>query len=423
MSHQRTGKVSLLSTPALFLLLLSGCGDGNPTGPGGEIPGLPRELSLQETLLVEAGNDFSFRLLQEVHDAAPDSNLFIAPLSASMALGMTLNGAGGDTYDQMRQMLGFGDMTLDEINQGYRDLLDLLLKLDPKVELGIGNSIWYRQGFPVRPDFLARVESYFDAMVRELDFADPGASDIINGWVKDETRGKIEEIVDNPVHPATVMFLINAIYFKGKWTHRFDKDRTAPGSFHALAGPSESVPFMELTDTLPYAETDTYQAVDLPYGGGAFSMTLVLPTGEGSIHDLVATLDPDTWGGLVGNLTDQEGTVHLPRFRMEWGKVLNETLKAMGMEDAFIPGAADFTGLSDQAMERGLFVSKVKQKSYVDVDEEGTEAAGVTVVEIRETSVPDRFSFRADRPFLFVIRERFSETILFAGLYLTPPEA
>jgi serine protease inhibitor len=408
--------------PFLAILILpAGCSDGGPTGPPGEISGLPRALSLEETLLVEAGNDFTFRFLREVHEADPGANLFLAPLSASMALGMTLNGAAGNTFDEMRETLGFGTLTLEEINQGYRDLLGLLVSLDARVEMAVGNSIWYREGYPVRSDFLSRVEEFFDALVREMNFADPGAARAINRWVNDETRGKIREIVESPIDAATVMFLINATYFKGKWTHRFDKGKTANAPFFPPAGGQVTVPLMEITDTLSYAETGTYQAVDLPYGGGAFSLTVVLPKSGTSIPDLVATLDPESWSGLVGGLNKREGTVYLPRFRMEWEKVLNETLQKMGMVDAFIPGAADFSGLSEMAQQAGLYVSKVKQKSYVDVNEEGTEAAGVTVVEIREISAPERFAFRADRPFLFVLRERFSETILFAGVFSTPP--
>jgi serpin B len=320
----------------------------------------------------------------------------------------------------MRNTLGFGSMTLEQINQGYRDLIDLLLTLDPSVEMGIGNSIWYREGFPVRTDFLDRTRSFFDAEISALDFSDPGAADIINAWVRGETNGKIQGIVDPPIHPLTVMFLINAIYFKGDWTHRFPKDKTVQATFSGLNGVSGPVPLMELRDTLLYAETDSYQAVDLPYGGKAFSMTVLLPKAGASIQELVASLNPSGWNQIVGGLTRKEGTVYLPRFRMEWERELNDDLKAMGMVVPF-GGGANFSGLSDEALQRGLYISKVKQKTYVDVNEEGTEAAGVTSVEIREFVNPDHFVVRADRPFLFLIRERFSQTILFAGVLVEPP--
>jgi len=259
--------------------------------------------------------------------------------------------------------------------------------------------------------------------VRALDFADPGAANIINSWVKGETRGKIEEIVEDPVDATTVMFLINAIYFKGSWTHRFPKDKTTQATFTGESGATGMVPLMELIDTLPYAETQSYQAVDLPYGGKAFSMTLLLPRPDVPMRELVASLNPMAWSQIVESLRPREGTVYLPRFRLEWERELKDDLRAMGMNVPFIGGQADFSGLSDEAIQRGLYISKVKQKTFVEVNEEGTEAAGVASVEIREVSIPDRFFFRADRPFLFVIRERFSETILFAGVFVEPPKA
>jgi serpin B len=372
---------------------------------------------------VEAGNDFAFRFLDQVWTEAPDSNLFIAPLSASMALGMTMNGASGTTFDQMRTTLGFAGMSLEEINQAFRDLIDLLRELDPRVELGIGNSIWYRMGFPVRQDFLDRTEQSFDAVIREMDFGAPGAVTTINNWVRDQTREKIKEIVEPPIDPMTVMFLINAIYFKGDWTHRFKKSKTVDAPFFGVRRSGAQIPLMELEDTLGYTEREGYQAVDLPYGGKAFSMTVLLPREGRSVTDLVESLTPEGWSQLMEELRPKEGTVYLPKFRLEWERLLNETLKTMGMPDAFVGGLADFSGLSDEALSRGLYISKVKQKTYVDVNEEGTEAAGVTSVEIREVSIPDRFVFRADRPFAFVIQERFSGTILFAGILVEPPKA
>ena len=296
-SHGRTILLALLCTSA------SACGDGSPTGPGPEITGLPRTLSQAEELVVSAGNDFAFRFLDQVYQTAPDSNLFLAPLSASMALGMTMNGAAGSTLDEMRTTLGFGSMPLDQINQGYRDLIDLLLGLDRSVEMGIGNSIWYREGFPVRDDFLERTGSYFDAEVSALDFGNPGAADIMNAWVRDATKGKIEAIVDPPISAATIMFLINAIYFKGDWTHRFPKGKTTQAAFTGIDGATGSVPLMELEDTLLYGETTDYQAVDLPYGGRAFSMTVLLPRADLPMREFLASLNPAKWAQMVGSLT------------------------------------------------------------------------------------------------------------------------
>ena len=418
-STARRPLLPLLALPFLALSVFA-CGDGSPTEPESGIDGLPRSLSVSEKLLVGAGNDFAFRFLDRLYDTAPDSNLFAAPLSASMALGMTLNGAEGNTLDEMRSTLGYRDLTLDQINQGYRDLTELLVGLDPEVELAIGNSIWYREGFPVRSDFLDRTRSFFGAEVQDLDFSDPGAAGVINGWVKDQTNGKIKEIVESPIDWATVMFLINAVYFKGSWTHRFPAEKTADAAFTAWDGSRGTLPLMQLADTLLYTQNDVYQAVDLPYGGRAYSMTVLLPREGHTVRDVITSLDAESWARMVGSMHAREGTVFLPRFKVEWEKVLNGTLKAMGMVDAFAPGVADFTGISNVAKTAGLFISKVKQKTYVDVNEEGTEASGVTSVEIRLTAASDHFTFRADRPFVFFIRERFSETILFAGVLLTP---
>ncbi len=404
-------------------LFLGACGDGSPTEPLKEIEGLPRDLSFSEQLLVDAGNDFSFRLLGQLFGEAPDSNLFVSPLSASVAPGMTLNGAAGSTFEEMRGTLGFGDLTMDEIDQAYRDLIDLLLNLDPTVEMAIGNSIWYREGFPVRTDFLDRTRSYFGAEVAALDFTSPSAPVTINDWVKASTKGKIAEIVDSPIDPAVVMYLINAIYFKGSWTYRFDKGKTAQAPFSGLSGSSASVPLMELEGELLYDETDEYQVLDLPYGGKAFSMTVLLPRAGHPLQEIVASLDPGGWSRITGSLRESEGTVYLPRFRLEWERLLNEALRAMGMQTPFDPAHADFSGLANGVGPGDLFISKVKQKSYVDVNEEGTEAAAATSVEIELTAVPTHFTFRADRPFLFVIRERFSQAILFAGVLVEAPEA
>ena len=416
----RTRVAVSLSGLLVAAVSLAACGSDSPLGPGEEIKALPRPLSAAEELLIEAGNDFAFRFLEQVYGEDTASNLFISPLSASMALGMTLNGAAGGTFDEMRSTLGFATLSLEQINQGYRDLIDLLRGLDPEVELGLGNSIWYRQGLEVRADFIERTQDFFDAEVRALNFSDPASVGIINGWVSEQTREKIPEIIRGPIDPATVMFLINAIYFNGNWTYRFEHSKTVDVPFQGAGGPQGTVPLMEATGSFPYAETEAYQAVDLPYGGQAFAMTVLLPKEGKTVMDLVASLDSWAWAGLVESFQESEGTVRLPRFRMEWEKVLNETLQAMGMVQAFQPGVADFRGISSpDGGNPGLFVSLVKQKAYVDVNEDGTEAAAVTVVVIDRFS-GGSFDFRADHPFLFFIRERLSGTILFAGAFLGP---
>ena len=399
---------------ALPLLAPAGCDVlTGPSDGADEITELPRALSAAEVEVISASNRFAFRLLAEAN--RPGENLFLSPLSASMALGMTMNGAAGETWNQMRDMLGFGDLAEEEINASYASLTDLLTGLDPAVESAIGNSAWTRQGFPVHAEFLGTVREAFGAEVAELDFASPTASRRINEWVKAATQGRIEDIVPEEIPVAVVMYLINAIYFKGSWTFRFDPSDTRTEPFHLDDGSTRTVPLMTLAGELPYQEDSRFQAVDLPYGGRAFSMTVLVPAPGVSVEDLAASLDDAQWEAIAGGFHETDLHLFLPRYRMAWERTLNDDLAALGMVDAF-DRRADFTKLSPQD---GLRISEVKQKSWLDVNEEGTEAAAATVVAIRETSAS--VIVRADRPFLFFIRERLSGTILFAGKLSSPP--
>ena len=395
-------------------LLAAGC-EEPVTGPSAdvnEIAQLPRSLSAAEVEIITASNRFAFGLLAQAN--RPNENLFLSPLSASMALGMTMNGAAGKTWSQMRDVLGFGSLTEEEINASYESLLDLLIGLDPTVETATGNSVWTRQGFPVHSDFLDAVDETFDAEVAELDFARPSASERINAWVQAATHGRIENIVPAVIPDIVVMYLINAIYFKGPWTFPFDRSDTRTEPFHLDDGSTRTVPLMTIRRDLPYQENSRFQAVDLPYGGRAFSMTVLLPRQGVSVDDLVASLDAVKWEDIAGSFQETDLQLLLPRFRMAYERTLNDDLAALGMVDAF-DRRADFTRLSPVG---GLWISEVKQKSWVDVNEEGTEAAAATVVAMAESSVP---VVRADRPFLFFIRERLSGTILFVGKLTRPP--
>ena len=403
------------SLPATLLLIAAaGCG-WLPTDPRSgpeEITRLPRALSASEVEVIGASNRFAFGLLAQA--SRPNENLFLSPLSASMALGMTMNGAAGETWDQMRDVLGFGGLSEEEINAAYESLLELLVGLDPSVETAIGNSVWTRQGFPVHAAFLAAVRESFDAEVAEIDFASPTASGRINGWVRSATKGRIEDIVPAVIPADVVMYLINAIYFKAPWTLRFDPADTRDAPFHLDDGSTRTVPLMSLRRDLPYFGNDRFEAVDLPYGGSAFSMTIVLPQPDVRVDDVAASLDAATWQDMTGSFRERDIEVFLPRFRMAYERTLNDDLAALGMVDAF-DHRADLSRLSPVG---GLWISSVRQKSWVDVNEEGTEAAAATVVTVVESAPPD---FRADRPFLFFIRERLSGTILFAGKFASPP--
>ena len=401
---------------ALLLLAAAGC-EGPVTGPsdrGDVIARLPRDLSAAEVEVIAANNRFAFRLFAQAN--LPDGNLLLSPLSASVALGMTLNGAEGKTWSQMRHVLGLENLAEEEINASYQSLLELLVGLDSAVQTGFGNSVWTRQGFPVHSDFLDAVRETFQAEVAELDFATSSASERINEWVHAATQGRIEDIVPPRIPGTIVMYLINAIYFKGSWTLRFDPSDTRAQPFYLDDGSTRTVPLMTLRRDLPYQENNRFQAVDLPYGGRAFSMTVLLPRQGVSVDDLAASLDAVGWEDIAESFHDTDLQLFLPRFRMAFERTLNDDLAALGMVDAF-DHRADFSRLSPTG---GLSISEVKQKSWVDVNEEGTEAAAATVVTVHESSGS---VVRADRPFLFFIRERLSGTILFAGKLASPPGA
>lgn len=398
--------------PLLLALTLGAAGCGDPVAPvPKEITELPRQLTVTEQALVTSANAFGFDLFARVHAAETGPNVFLSPLSASMALGMTLNGAAGTTFDAMRTALHHGESSQEEINAAYRGLLDVLQDLDPRVRFRIANSIWTRQGFPVLPSFYDVLKREFDAEAEELNFSDPAAAERINGWVKDRTQGKIDEIVKAPIPPEVVMYLVNAMYFKGTWTERFDPSATRDRPFTRPDGSTVQAPLMHLETTLPYYENATLQAVELPYGGKAYSMVVVLPKPGHALGDLVASLDAGAWNALVDGLHETQVILDLPRFRFSYDAGLKDPLTAMGMGIAFDASAADFSRLTPGRAH----ISSVLQKTFVEVNEEGTEAAAVTVVTIGVTSAPQRVVMTVDRPFLFAIRERFSGTILFMG--------
>jgi serine protease inhibitor len=399
-----------LFRPAFIAVALIGtaCREGTAPAPIAPITDLPRTLTEAEGKVIASSNEFAFDLFRTGNISQHKANVFISPLSASMALGMTANGANETTYDEMRSALRLTGATREEVGSGYKSLIALLRGLDPGTDFRIANSIWYEQTFPFKASFLDESKLYFDARVDALDFRSPSAVSTINSWVSDQTNDRIPEILES-IADDERMFLVNAIYFKGAWQKQFDKSQTADAPFHAADGTSSTVRMMGGVVGVQYVATPEYSAVDLPYGNSAFTMTVVLPNGD--IDAFAESFDQAKWNALVTSLHDSEVRVYLPRFRMEWKRLLNDDLKQLGMLLAFTPYRADFTRMSPLGLD--LFISRVLQKTFVEVDEEGTEAAAATVVGIAVTSAPP--SFRADRPFLVVIRERFSGTILFIG--------
>ncbi|HEX7979408.1 MAG TPA: serpin family protein [Gemmatimonadaceae bacterium] len=394
-----------------LLLACSGATEPRPSEPSPALEALPRALSAGEQKIIAANNDFSFSLFRRLGAAQSDSNVFVSPLSASMALGIAMTGASGTTFDEMRATLGFGATSESEIGQGYKSLITLLRGLDTGVDFRIANSIWAREGFPVTPSFLDAGRNWFDAQVATLDFASPGAVKSINDWVSTATAGKIPTILDR-IQSDEVMFLINAIYFKGSWRAKFDPALTVDAPFHGIAG-DQPAKLMHREGTTRYLQTPAFSAVDLPYGNSAYSMSVVLPNAGQSVDGVLASLQTSAWSAWTAQFHDAEIDLHLPRLALTWERMLIPDLQALGMRAAFQAGGADFSRMSP--LGDRLFISTVKQKTYVNVNEEGTEAAAVTNVGVVLTSAPLRTTFRVDRPYVFVIRERLSGTILFLG--------
>ena len=381
------------------------------------VSSISRDLTTLEKRLVESNNKFGFKLFKEIVKEEQDKNVFISPLSVSMALGMTLNGANGGTKEAMEQTLELLGLTMEEINESYKSLIELLTQLDPKVLFQIANSIWYRQEMTFEEDFINLNKTYFDALVQGLDFNDPNTVNIINEWVKDNTNGKIEKIIEN-IDPQIVMFLINAIYFKGTWMYEFDEDLTQDDWFTLPDGSHKSCKMMMQTGEFNYMENDEFQTIDLPYGDGGFRMTIFLPKPTMGIDALLAEFNEENWNTWLTRFAKDSVTIQLPKFTLEYEIRLNDVLKALGMGIAF-SGQADFTRMYKPG---GLFIDYVKHKTFVEVNEEGTEAAAVTVVAMTDSAGGSRnmIFMRVDRPFVFVIRENHSQSILFMGKIVEP---
>jgi serpin B len=372
-------------------------------------------LTSAEKELVGSSNTFGFKFFKEIVEQEADGNIFVSPLSVSMALGMTLNGANGETRDSMAEALEFSGMSMEEINDSYRSLIDLLGSLDEKVRFQIANSIWPRLGFPVEEEFIDVNESHFDAEVRELDFDDPESVDIINGWVNSNTNGKIEEILTD-IPPEIVMLLINAIYFKGDWTAKFDPDNTHDAPFYLSDGTTTGCKMMEQENTVRFFATEDFSAIELPYGDGDFSMVILLPNQGVELDAVIGSFSDENWNAWIASSYEADLMLKIPKFEMKYEINLNDVLKALGMSIAFDRYLADFTGIN---RDGNLYIDFVKHKTYVRVDEEGTEAAAVTVVGIGVTGGPPT-TFIVNRPFAFVIRESHSGTLLFMGKIVKP---
>jgi len=359
---------------------------------------------------VAQDNAFAFDLLNNtIKENADEANVFVSPLSVSIALGMAWNGAGAETKSQIETALKMNGLSADDINEYYRVMQTTLPTIDPTTKLSIANALWYKTGFAIKPDFLKVNTDNFKAYVKELDFKQAWALDTINNWCSKSTKGLIPTILDEIPEDA-VMYLMNAVYFKGIWRSKFEKKDTFEPNFTDESGAVTKVNMMYQKDTFGYTSDALAQYLDMPYGNKAFSMTVILPKAGVTTQDVLNQLTPTNWNTTLSVMNQREVEVYLPRFKVENKFTLNNVLKTMGMPVAFTE-LADFSGISDNR----IMISEVVHKTYVTVDEEGTEAAAVTSIGFTTTSIeiPVIPVFNVNRPFLFVIREKSTGVILF----------
>ena len=406
-------KSSLFILLALFLLFASSCKQNDYTPP--------RSITLNEKSaeLIEAENEFGLELFQKIYAGEDKAdNIMVSPLSVSLALAMTYNGANGETKTAMEETLKVYGLSPEEINESYASLVAALKSLDPKVILEIANAIYSREGFPLEQDFITTNQNYYDAKVEALDFSSSQAVNTINDWVADKTHDKIDRIIDN-ISPNHVMFLLNAIYFKGIWQSEFNEDDTEDLPFYLENGSTVQVPTMQKTESLPYYSNNVFRAVKLAYGAGNYNMFVFLPHEENSVKNIVNELNVDNWKSWMESFTDSVNIdIKLPRLKYKYEIKLNKVLSDMGMGVAFERDVADFTGIN---RDGHLNIDYVKHKTFIEVNEKGTEAAAVTVVAFEYTSVgPSNMQFNVNRPFLYAITEKDTDAILFMGTVKNP---
>lgn len=374
------------------------------------------DYNLKSAKVIETNNNFGLELLKRVFENENSPNIMISPASVSIALGMTYNGAESTTMDAFKEVLNYEDLSRQEVNEITRELLHVLLTNSNGNLVEVANAIWHQEGFPVKQDFSDLNRNYYEAEVQELDFKKAGAVGTINDWVSEKTHTKIDKILDQ-IDPATMMILVNAIYFKCLWEVEFNPEDSYEAPFFNENGTRFGmVDMMRLESTINVGYGENYRAVELPYKNKKFSMFLFLPDEGTSVNVLVSQVDGIIWSQWLDSFSEISSyEIVLPRFEFEFSRSLKEDLQAMGLQIAFT-GQADFSGIS----EIPLLISDVIHKTYIKLDEKGTEAAAVTAVTMELTSVGPGKLLRFDRPFLFAITENSSKSILFMGKVSEP---
>ncbi len=423
----RLGRRYALAAASVVLMSVIGCSGLNHNNSAAAESQQPRtELPISkksvnpDTKIVAANTKFGFKLFSEILKEDGTKNVFVSPSSVAFALAMTYNGASGSTQQEMAKALELQGLTLQEINSSNAALKSLLENPDPKVQLAIANSLWANQDASFNPDFLQRNRDFYKAKITNLNFTDAQSPGAINDWVKQNTSGKIDKIVER-INPDQALFLVNAIYFKGSWKNEFDKQQTREYPFSLASGQQKLHLMMSQKGDYKYLENQQFQAVSLPYGNdGRISLYVFLPKANSNLKAFSHTLNAETWDKWMSQFSKREGSIRLPKFKIDYDITLNNTLKALGMPEAFTSKA----NFSKMGKGQNLAISEVKHKTFVEVNEQGTEAAAATSVGIMplSASVPAYAPFQmvVDRPFFCAIRDNQTGSIVFMGSIVEP---
>ena len=407
MKHSKFYAMALLMSAALFTT--ASCDSSSDDSETPQPTVCPTEESLVH--IVSASTNNAFPLFSEV-DAITDKNenYTISPLSLSEALAIASNGANGDTRKQIAEIIGVNGMSKETVNETFNSLNNYLANADSKTTFSIANSVWIDEGFEVKPEFLNDKKLIGETFYQDL--SSTKTMNDFNNWCDTKTNGCIKKVLSEPLSGDCMMVIANALYFKGMWKYQFDKNNTSEQDFYNSDGTKSKVKMMSQKCKFLAYSGENMDMVELPYGNENFCMDVILPHEGKNLDECMKDFTLNTF--LYEYVKDSKQTdvvVQMPRMKLECTKSLVTPLMAMGMTDAFLDGKADFTGISDSR----IFSSDVKQSTYVNVDEEGTEAAAVTTVELTQKVNDNVPEFRMDRPFTYIIRERTTGTILFMG--------
>ena len=422
-------KARSIKALAATLIALIACSNMAMTGGVGnnqaimqQQPESERPVKKVDDRLIAATSRFAFKLYGQVLKQRTTKNVFVSPSSVMLALAMTYNGAAGETRQAMAKALDIEHMSLDEVNRAFADLRSILGTSAPQLQLKIANSLWANKKISLKPAFIQGSKESYGAEVTSLDFENPAAPATINSWVKRNTEDKIEKVVDR-IERNTILFLINAIYFKGQWKIKFEKEKTKEEGFRLADGGQKKLPMMSQSGNYIYYKGKDFQAVTLPYGTGRISMYVFLPDEHSTLDQFERNLTIENWETWMKGFRGAPGEVMLPRFKVEYQVGLNDVLKALGMAEAFDPLRANFSGMAELKTAARAYISDVTHKTFAEVNEEGTEAAAVTAVTVAVTSVQvpqEKFFMKVDRPFFFAIRDNLTGAVLFIGSVRDP---